>query len=114
MAADCPAPEPAKIAETRMRTDRDAFLLSQNSRADHNVGIAGVPAAGDVGGSDDVEHRRIVTHRPGPEAFAHVAVEIDAHGDLSTVSSQSPPSGGPGPMNTRPFSMITDRVHGFA
>ena len=44
--------------------------------------IAGMEAAGDVGRTDDAQHRRIVAHLPGAEAFAEVAVEVDLCGHL--------------------------------
>ena len=44
--------------------------------------VARMKAAGDVGRADDAQHRRIVAHLPGAEAFAEVAVEVDLCGHL--------------------------------
>ncbi|RMU65518.1 hypothetical protein ALP29_200625 [Pseudomonas syringae pv. avii] len=36
--------------------------------------VAGVKATGDIGAGYDVEHRGIVAHAPGAEAFTQVAI----------------------------------------
>ena len=48
-----PPPETLQIGETRMRTDTDAMRFRQTDGIDHDQGIAGMVAAGDVGAGDD-------------------------------------------------------------
>ncbi len=78
-----PPPEALEVGETRMRADADALFHRQPHRPRHHVRVARMEAAGHVGRGHDVEKRGIVAHDPGPEAFAHVRVQIDLHGSSS-------------------------------
>ena len=40
-------------------------------------GITGMEAAGHVDGRDEPHERRVVAHRPRPDALAHVRVQVD-------------------------------------
>ncbi len=61
-----------------MRTDGDALRLGNGEGGGHDVRIAGMHAAGDIGRTDDRQHRLVVAHAIGAEAFAHVGIEVDA------------------------------------
>src|SRR5262249_4915654 len=65
--------------KARMRPDGDAVAARDLRGADHDVGVARMKAAGDVGGGDDAKHRLVIAHSPRAESLAHVAVEIDFH-----------------------------------
>ena len=57
---DAAAAEAGPVGEARMRADGDIARAGQREGRCHDVGVAGVEAAGDVGRGDDVEHRRVV------------------------------------------------------
>lgn len=62
-----------------MRADCDATFLRQPHRLAHDVRVTGMEPAGNVGGADDIKHRRVVTHRPRAKTLAEIGIEIDAH-----------------------------------
>ena len=45
----------------------------------HDHRVAGMMAAGDVGGGDDFHHRRVVAHAPCAEPLAEIRIEVDPH-----------------------------------
>jgi hypothetical protein len=94
-ARHAPSPEVLEIGETGMRTNGHALEPGQLRGSAHDLRVACVEAAGDIGCRDDVEHGGIVTHGPGAEAFADIRVEIDFHlyvssGERSTVTMRFP------------------------
>src|SRR5215475_11744470 len=67
-----------------MRADADAARFCQLHRAAHDIGVAGMKAAGDIDRGRKLDHRSVIAHLPGAEAFAEIAVEIDClHGACS-------------------------------
>ena len=73
-------PKPTRSPYPEWMPDRDAVLLGQRDGLAHDVRVAGVEAARDVGGGDVVHHLLVKAHLPRAEALAHVAVEINLHG----------------------------------
>src|SRR2546428_747193 len=62
-----------------MRAHRHAVLHRQLHRLAHDVRVAAVESAGDIG-RRDVRHDLFVgAQRPAPVALAHVAVDVDVH-----------------------------------
>jgi hypothetical protein len=59
-----------------MGADGHAELLGSNKGARHDVRVAGMHAAGDVGRTHDRQDRVIVAHLPCAEAFAEIGVEV--------------------------------------
>jgi hypothetical protein len=43
----------------------------------HDVIVAGMKSAGNIGAGDEIQHRLIVTHAPLPKPFAKIAIEIN-------------------------------------
>mgnify|MGYP000117194123 CR=1 FL=1 len=74
---DPPTAKALQVGKAGMRADPDLARHSPRHRSGHHIRIARVEAAGDIDGTDHVQQRRIVAHGPGPEALAHVRVEID-------------------------------------
>ncbi|MGX1164110.1 hypothetical protein AB7M16_000376 [Bradyrhizobium sp. USDA 372] len=78
---------PAKavqVAIAGMRADRDAARLRKLHRPAHDVGVAGMEAAGDVDRACELDHGGVVAHLPRTKTFAEVAIQIDCfHGLLS-------------------------------
>ena len=60
-----------------MRPDRDAERLRLFEAIRHDIGIAGMKAAGDIGARDDAQHRGVVAHAPNAKTLAQIGVEID-------------------------------------
>src|SRR5262249_53260924 len=60
-----------------MGADRYAARFRKLDRLAHDVGIAGVIAAGDVDAAGKLDHLLVMAHFPGPKALAEIAVEID-------------------------------------
>ena len=44
----------------------------------HDIGIAGMKAAGDVDRSGELDHGGVMAHFPGAKTFAEIAIEIDS------------------------------------
>src|SRR3954468_16347138 len=70
-----PAAETVQIAVAGMSADADAARLRKLNGATHDVGVAGMKAAGDVDGRGKLDHGGVVAHLPGAKPFAKVAVE---------------------------------------
>src|ERR1700753_3334096 len=60
-----------------MGTDRDAARFGKLHGLAHDVGVAGVIAAGAVDAGRKLDHLGVMTHFPGAKALAEIAVEID-------------------------------------
>jgi hypothetical protein len=60
-----------------MGADRDAALAGNGERPRHDLGIARMQTAGDVGRGDDGKHGLIVTTAIGAKAFAKIRIQID-------------------------------------
>ncbi len=67
-----------EIRKPRMRPDCDAVAFCRAECRRHHFGIATVKTARHIGARDDGEHRRIIAHLVGAEAFAAIAIEINA------------------------------------
>src|SRR4051812_16041964 len=73
-----------QIAIAGVGADADAARFGQFNRAPHDVGIAGMEAAGDIDGCRKLDHGGVIAHLPGAKTFAEIAVEIDClHGGCS-------------------------------
>ncbi|MPM66088.1 hypothetical protein SDC9_112995 [bioreactor metagenome] len=68
-----------KVAIADVRADGDAIGGGHRQRSADARRVAGMETAGDVRARDRGEHRGVID-RPTPEAFTHVAVEIDTCG----------------------------------
>ena len=66
-----------------MRADSYAALEGEARGALHGVRVAGMAAAGDIGGGDVGHQRRFVRR---VIQFAHVAVQVDVHSEYSHSS----------------------------
>ena len=78
-------PEPRQIAVADMRPHRHPACRRRTQRGQNARRIAGMEATGHIGTGDDVEHRGIISHLPGAQALAQVAVQID-HGHLALLA----------------------------
>src|SRR5258708_31921604 len=72
-----PAAEAVQVAVTGMRADADAAPFRKLHRPAHDVGIAGMEAAGDVDRSGKLDHGGVIAHLPSAKSFAELAIEID-------------------------------------
>src|SRR4029077_12096500 len=75
-----PPAEPVQVAIAGVSADADAARLRQLHRVTHDIGVAGMEAAGDVDGGRKLDHGGVVAHFPRAEAFAEVAVQVDRAG----------------------------------
>src|SRR5256714_86803 len=76
-ARDRPPTKTVQVAISRMCADADAARFRQFNRAAHDVGIAGMKAAGDVHRRRQLDHRGVIAHFPCAKTFAEIAIEID-------------------------------------
>ena len=77
------AAEPPEIGKSRMRSDRNSLGLRAPKSLRHDLGIAGMKAAGDIDARDNIEHGGVVADLVGAKTFAAIAIQIDAaHGFL--------------------------------
>ena len=67
-----------------MGADIDAGRFGEAYRAIHDDGIAGMIAAGEIGGGDDVHDPGIIGNGIGAKAFTEIGVEIDLHQAVSS------------------------------
>ena len=72
-----------------MGADGHAFLCARE-KARHDVRIAGMEAAGDIGAGHELEHGVVVAHAPRAEAFAEIGVEVDGASGESHEKCESP------------------------
>src|ERR1700682_3972626 len=73
-----PAAEAVQIAVARMRADADAAGFCKLHGLAHDVGIAGVEAAGYVDRGGKLDHGGVIAHLPCAKSFAEIAIEIDS------------------------------------
>jgi hypothetical protein len=71
------APEVLAVRKARVRADGHAVAQRPAHALLHGLGIARVPAAGDVGGAHQREQGFVAAG-----AFAEVCIEVDLHGDF--------------------------------
>ena len=77
------AAKPPKIRETRMGADRDPALLCELECVRHDLRVASMETASDVGRRNDRQHRLIITAAIAPKTFAKIRVEVHScHADL--------------------------------
>jgi hypothetical protein len=75
------AAEPPEIGKSRMRSDRDPLDLRRLEGLCHDLRIASMKAAGDIGARHNIEHGVVVADPVSAEPFAAIAIQIDAaHG----------------------------------
>ncbi|MNT47226.1 hypothetical protein D3C72_1839220 [compost metagenome] len=74
------AAETPEVRETRVRTYRNPTFPGQCEGLRHDLRVAGMQAAGDIGGADDIQDGFVVAHAIGAVSLAHVGVEVDAQG----------------------------------
>src|SRR5438067_597200 len=70
--------EALQIGEARVRAYRNAVLTGQSHASGHNVGVARVGTARDVGRGYVRHDLRVAAHLPRTEALTHVTIKIDA------------------------------------
>src|SRR5690606_14536522 len=88
---DVPPAEALSIRVADVRADADAPGDREAGDGMHRHRVAGVESAGDIGGADDLEQRRVVGHDVVAEAFAQVGVEVDRlHGTASCLGWIAP------------------------
>lgn len=77
--ADPAPPEALQVAVAGMDADADAAFGGETHRQVHEVGVAGVEARGDIGGTDEFQEMAVlgIGEAPLAEAFSHVTVDID-------------------------------------
>ncbi len=73
------APEPGQVAIAHLGPDRHPALGGPLGDPPQHRRVPRVEPAGDVRAAHDVQQRLVVAQRPGTEALAQVAVEIDRH-----------------------------------
>jgi hypothetical protein len=74
------AAETRQVRPAGMGTGRHMVLPGQAQGGLHHQRVAGVVAAGDVGGGDERHEGSIGAERVTSEGFTHITVEIDGHG----------------------------------
>jgi len=74
-----PPPEALQIGVTRMGADRDTESNAQMDRRPHDLRVAGVRAAGDVGAGHLAQNRRVIAQCPTAKAFTTIGVEVNFH-----------------------------------
>ena len=72
-----PAAEALPVGKPDMGAHVDAARQCVADRAVHDGGVAGMEAAGDVGGGQQAEQRAVVAHLPGAKALAEIGVQVD-------------------------------------
>src|SRR3981189_376643 len=72
-----PASKAVQISVTRMSADADAARFRKLYGLAHDVGIAGMEAAGDVDRGSEVDHGGVIAHFPCAKPFAEIAIEVD-------------------------------------
>ena len=66
-----------EVAVTDVSADHDAFGFRLLQRPQNSGRITGMEAAGDIGAADNVQHRHVISHRPGTKTFTEIAVQIE-------------------------------------
>src|SRR6185312_2243058 len=66
-----------EVAIAGVGTDTDAARLRKFDGVAHDIGIAGMKAAGDVHRRRKLDHRGVVAHFPRAKSFAEIAIEVD-------------------------------------
>jgi hypothetical protein len=74
-----PAAKTEKIGKSRVRTDPDPVVMGELDGPVHYLRVAGMKTAGNVGRGDSRNDVSIHSQGVCPEAFAHVAVEVNDH-----------------------------------
>src|SRR6266404_8351936 len=72
-----PSAKAVQVAVTGMRADTDAARFCKLHGPAHDVGIAGMEAAGDVDRGSKLDHGGVIAHLPCAKSFAEIAIEID-------------------------------------
>jgi hypothetical protein len=80
------AAEVLAVRKARVRADGHAMFDGPAHALAHGLGVARVPAAGDVGGAHEAQQRFVAAR-----AFAEVGIEVDVHGEGSFFFSGPAP-----------------------
>jgi hypothetical protein len=86
---DAASPETCQVAVTDLRSDRHATGDGPGADLAHDVRVASVKAAGNVGAGDHVEQCLVIAQAPPTEALSEVGIEVDEH--PSTLRHRRPP-----------------------
>src|SRR6185437_6888027 len=81
-----PPAEAVQIAVAGMGADADAACFRQIHGMTHDIGIAGMEAAGDIDRRGKIDHGGVIAHFPRTKSFAKIAVEIDCGHDVHPPS----------------------------
>jgi len=73
----CPAAETAQVREAGVSADAYTLADAFGHRSVHDVRVARVEAAGNVGAGHDIQERCVVTHRVGTKTFTKIRDKID-------------------------------------
>ena len=83
-------PETCEVRKGDVGADGDSLFLGARKCRRHDVGVAGVEAASDIGARHDLEHGGVVAHAPMAETFPEVGVKIDGARGGSHEKCESP------------------------
>ena len=70
-------PKPQRSSKPGWAADAAALLGRPRRNFAHRQRIAGMEAAGDIGGAHNLQHRVVMTDVVGSKALAHIRVEVD-------------------------------------
>jgi hypothetical protein len=82
------APETQQIGVARMCPHPHAMFHGYGNRVVHDQRIAGMPATGNIGRGDELNHGIIHPQPVGTEALPHIAVEINFFHGVSPFKSE--------------------------
>jgi hypothetical protein len=74
---DAAATEAGQVPVTNLGADGDAAAHGGLADPPHDIGVAGMEAARDIGARDHVEQGIVVAQHPDAESLAEIAVEVD-------------------------------------
>ena len=74
---DHPPPESFAIRIAGMRADAYPPLGRPAQRGEHHLGVARMPATGQIGAGHQIQHRRLIPDGPGAVALAQIGIQID-------------------------------------
>jgi hypothetical protein len=87
---DAAPPEAPQIVEPGMRADADPLGRGLGDEPLHHDRVAGMEAAGDARGTNDLEQPRIVADVIRTKALAHIGIEIDFLGHATSFAGLLP------------------------
>src|SRR5450756_385950 len=78
------ASESDQIRISRVCSDGHAALTCRPHRRQHDLWVACMKAAGDIGAGDIVQDMSVIAQCPRPETLAYVTIEVNCHAHGST------------------------------